>query len=414
MVAVVVGLVAVLWVALVPATASAQTVPAVTVNPTVRRLLPDGSEIATRAQNLTPNGINFDDCVSNLRLSFNLTLTNGPFSNYKLQIWAGGSDCGPLTARTGTNAVCWPVLGSDVPQVTPVDVAVRAQDIVAYQNATTKPLTYSAANESACYVQQQSGTTKIGLYFLWLDGTGNPVSQANYDVPSDLRGPAAPTNLTTEIGQAVTLKFTSAADSDIQGFKAYCSPPIGEEDTYVGSGSTVVETCPDATASETPSTSDASSVEGGDVADSGAPSDAATSSTVDAACTRTVVSAAACTSDVFGIADGGQAKIDKRFLCGEIGGGTSSTLIIKNLKQNVQYTIALAATDGIDNVGPLSTAICATPVQVDDFWVSYKQNGGSATGLCALEAVGMPVSGSAAFLMFGATLLTYVRRRKSR
>jgi len=70
--------------------------------------------------------------------------------------------------------------------------------------------------------------------------------------------------------------------------------------------------------------------------------------------------------------------------------------------------------DAFGNIGPPSTQACDFPAPVNDFWKLYRQDGGQAGGLCALEAVGAPVESTIAFAALGALGAAFVRRRRSR
>ncbi|MEO6419555.1 MAG: hypothetical protein ABIP39_09130, partial [Polyangiaceae bacterium] len=109
---------------------------------------------------------------------------------------------------------------------------------------------------------------------------------------------------------------------------------------------------------------------------------------------------------------GTQVVIDPKYICAKLGGGTATNATVSGLINDVQYTIAVAASDGYGNIGPLSTPTCSSPTLVDDFWKTYRNSGGQAGGgFCALEGAGMPV-GSSVFGLSGlVAALSLVRRR---
>lgn len=419
--------------ALAPGEANAQVAtagPAVAIGPVIKRVTPSGDDYPVRVQNLRPEGINLADCLADVRLVFNLTLTGGPFGSYHLQAWAGPQDCSPLAARTpGTaTAVCWPLLNGDVGQVSPVDVSVRAQDIIAQRETATKVTSYTPATSTTC---NQTGTADFALavYFLWLDSSGNPVgTYAKVPVPTSTRGPNPPTAVTVGAGQALTLNWTPPTDSNIQGFTVYCDPAPGSESATSGAaqgdaGVTLV--CP---GSETPP---AASDAGEEVADAGDAGDAAAISSTDAGVFKVrdgtlgasgtdggcyyETTPASCGSSVFGsgtqTVQGG--SVDGKYRCGDVGAGTATSASITGLKKGVTYTLAVAARDAYDNAGALSAPVCGIPVDTAGFWERYKASGGDAKGgLCALEAVGVPAPFGVFAAVFALSALGLWRRRK--
>jgi hypothetical protein len=87
---------------------------------------------------------------------------------------------------------------------------------------------------------------------------------------------------------------------------------------------------------------------------------------------------------------------------------------ITGLKNQTNYTVVVAAVDAYGNVGPASNEVCDFPAPTQDFWKTYKADGGGAGGgYCALDAAGAPVSSlaGAAFLVSGVAMLRRRRRR---
>jgi hypothetical protein len=93
---------------------------------------------------------------------------------------------------------------------------------------------------------------------------------------------------------------------------------------------------------------------------------------------------------------------------------TQGSYTITGLSDNVVYAVAVSAVDAYGNVGPPSNQWCDYPAPVNDFWQLYREAGGQAGGLCALEAVGAPVSSTVAFGAAGALCVGLVRRRRRR
>ena len=112
---------------------------------------------------------------------------------------------------------------------------------------------------------------------------------------------------------------------------------------------------------------------------------------------------------------GTQRLIDPAYICGSFAGNNTNQATVTGLKNQVNYTIAVAGSDAFGNAGPLSTPMCGVPVPVDDFWKRYRESGGLAGGgFCALQAVGMPVEASvfAATGLFASVALFRRRRRR--
>ena len=86
---------------------------------------------------------------------------------------------------------------------------------------------------------------------------------------------------------------------------------------------------------------------------------------------------------------------------------------ITGLTDGTWYNVVVAAVDGTGNVGPASPEVCDYPAPVQDFWQTYRQDGGQANGFCALETVGAggPSLAGVGAVFVGAALLRRRRRR---
>ena len=302
-----------------------------------------------------------------------------------------------------------------------------------------KPVVYSPATEAACHVGS-SGPTALSIYFIWLDGSGNPVGTAGkYDLKAALLGPGAPANVIAGQGDtALIVHWNNALDSNTQGYTVYCDPPRGQEGVDAGStpaadaGTRTLLVCQDGGFSDG-GVDDAGlprpgvPIDGGCALQNvvgGGPSTMAdicrspdgtempnpSSVIVSGGGTTTVDEAGVATSS-----GGTQRVIDPKYICAQLGGSTSTEATVTGLKNDQVYTVAVAASDGFGNTGPLSVPSCASPTLIDDFWKKYRTSGGQAGGgFCALEGAGMPV-GSSVFAIGGlAALLSLVRRRMTK
>ena len=107
--------------------------------------------------------------------------------------------------------------------------------------------------------------------------------------------------------------------------------------------------------------------------------------------------------------------------CGRFKGGEglADEGLDDGLKNNVRYAVAVAGYDAVGNRGNLSTVVCGTPQQVDDFFEIYRKSGGEAGGgLCACDLPGvgrgLPVVGGSAACTLAFFGLRRVRRSRAR
>ena len=400
---------------------------AVTVNPVISRAYPNnGGSYPLRVANLTPLGINFQDCEANIELVYSLGITD-PSPSLSLEAWAG-TECTKVESRNPTTATCWPLLPGNIVQVNPATARIRVRDVVAHIGDATKQVVYSPASEAACHKQTTSGGTVVGIYFFYRDASNMPAGTAapKIDVPVDVLGPSPPTNVSVLFGDTlIKATWTAPNDKDALSYDVYCDPPRGEEATgptlVVDAGTTEKLVCADAAVS--------SSTDAGSDASTGV-SDAA----VDSGCVTVLVpneagSATTCPSALLvsgggtltGDADSGtrtivggvQKTLDPKYKCGSAGGSISGGSTVDNLVNGTNYTVAVAGTDLFGNAGPLSNPGCATPQLIDDFWKVYRRDGGGAGGgFCALEGVGIPAGTGVFALGMVAAMVGLLRRRK--
>jgi hypothetical protein len=96
-----------------------------------------------------------------------------------------------------------------------------------------------------------------------------------------------------------------------------------------------------------------------------------------------------------------------------VSGESNGRFTVSGLVNGVNYNVAVAAVDNFGNIGPLSTLTCQTPQPVNDFFKTYRMDGGNAGGgFCALDSVGMS-HGSPVFAAgIAATLGAFFSRRR--
>jgi hypothetical protein len=323
-------------------------------------------------------------------------------AQHHLEVWAGGSDCSMMTARTGTTATCWPVRGDKPQSLTTIQrLNVRAQDIVSQISASTKTLNYVPATSAACTATTTEA--QVTVYFLLVDGTNNTVGTgAAWPMKVKLVGPAPPTNVTAEgLDSAIIAKWTASSDTTAVGYSVFVDSG-GSSDastTMTDASGTPVTTCNDA-----------------GVDDAGNPLTDDAGNPIDAGCTTTIVfdsggggAGGTCGSST--LVSGGRAD---KWNPAATAGKTDTSATVTGLANGGTYAVAVATRDSYDNVGPLSAPACASPAPIIDFWSRYKGAGGQAGGFCALEAPGSPArAGLMAFgLAFAGAL--FIRRRGGR
>jgi hypothetical protein len=111
------------------------------------------------------------------------------------------------------------------------------------------------------------------------------------------------------------------------------------------------------------------------------------------------------------LSGGGISEIPPRYKAGEIDSVTATSLTLTGLTNGTVYHVGVTSIDGSGNVGPMSPLQCQKPGAVNDFWQSYKDDGGSAGG-CALESGGNAQTGSVFGLGMFAAAAALLRRRR--
>jgi hypothetical protein len=432
-----------------------------------------------RPVNLNPLGISYQDCSSDMVLRFPV-LVSGFDGTENLQVWASkSSDC-TATADRGIGiggAVCWLLPGGFTaqPYLSPqtVNIEVRVQDIIAWQNSPPFPTGYHQAGAEACSAQPTFAAVPININFLPMDSSNQNVKGTpyQYTLNTDLVGPPAPTGVGETVGHTLfNVTWTANSDTDTVGYDVYIDPIAGQEgaesgaSSAVDSGGTLV--CPGSGSSSgsssggitptTDATADGSAEGGSDATAADASSQPDAGSAYDAGCyyvnqggSPTVNSAgyncndslltSAITQDAGaatvvvttddagnpiegGVSEGpgGISTIPTANLVGTSNNYQSPTIAdkavgqytIQGLQDGVTYTVVVAAVDGYGNIGAPSAEVCDYPAPVQDFWQTYRQDGGGAGGFCALESVG--AGGGSLAGVAGLFVIAGIARRRTR
>jgi hypothetical protein len=445
--------------------ANAQTI-SQSGQPYPNRILPNGQNLgySTRTQNLTPLGISYEDCVQDQTLQFSVTLTGFTGSD-TVEVWGSlTSSCTATTDRgigAGVTAVCWGLRSDNL--VDPIistpqtyTFNVRVQDLVGWQ--VTLPTAAEAADPpaqgpSACSAQPTFAAVPMNINFLAINGDGNSDGTPyQYNITTDMVGPPAPVAVTEAAGDTLMkVTWTPNSDSDTAGYDVFMDPPpggaVGETSVTIESGTMLV--CPGS------STTDATVEIGpdGEVIEASLPeasvSDAgcyyisagsSTQGTPGSHCNDPIlqssitedsgVEGGTYVAPVYDEAGdllseggvegtGGISTIPQQYLVGA--GSNGETLSDKTVGQyqvtgltdGTWYNMVVAAVDGTGNVGPASPEVCDYPAPVQDFWQTYRQDGGLASGFCALETVGAggPSLAGVGAIFVGTAILRRRRRR---
>jgi hypothetical protein len=246
----------------------------------------NGVEVgATRPAGLNPNGINYADCVSDLTLVFNLTLS-GFTGTQSLEIWAtAGTDCTAPATRgvtTGVAPSCWQLTGGEVSPVAGTQAfKVRAQDLVGPQGAPPDPPVVVSEGPAACFAQPTFVEVPITLWFLPLDSSGSVSSGGMpymQQFTTDLVGPPPPLDVAETVGDTIfNVTWTANSDGDTAGYDIFMDPPQGTQASDssasgIPSAQEQVLYCPpsdagDVGSADASSASEASSFEGSDASE---------------------------------------------------------------------------------------------------------------------------------------------------
>jgi hypothetical protein len=247
---------------LVPAVAAAQSVSA-SGQPYPNRIIGGVNKgYSTRAQNLNPLGISYQDCLDDMTLSFSVTLTgftaSAPMS---LEVWASLTvDCTANTDRGigATAAVCWGTGSGNtlagVVNATPQTYTfnMRVQDLVGWQQGPPAPpgnIHPPAKGQEACTAQASFSAVPMNINFLAIDSSGNSNGTPyQYTLNTDMVGPPAPSGVGETVGETIyNVTWTANSDSDTAGYDVFMDPIPGQEgaETSISLEAGQKQVCPD-------------------------------------------------------------------------------------------------------------------------------------------------------------------------
>jgi hypothetical protein len=445
---------AVLLGSIAPSTSRAQTVGGATISateqPAPNRIV-NGVNLgySERSMLFNPLGINYDDCIRDMTLQFNVTLS-GFAGQDNMQVWATNQGSCNASTDLGIQAVpiCWLVnAGITVPnaeQPFTYTFNIRVQDLVAPLNGVLPPAgSIPNGDATACSHQESFASVPVTIWFLALSTAGGVDGNAtdySYQISVDMVGPPAPAGVSIGDGDTLFIvNWVANTDADTGGYDVFIDPVPGQvasDASTTPSNAQLV--CPDAS-SDDGSTSGCVLLSTGGTTTTG--SAAACNSTVLTGSIlqpNATVEATTEFDDAGNVIDsgeveqgtGGIATIPCANLVGtsctagqpvysaqnvSVTGESDAHFNLSGLTNGNMYTVAVSAVDLFGNPGPPSTEACATPEPVDDFWKLYREAGGQAGGgFCALEVVGSRAGSSAALFAVGLVGLAATRRRRRR
>jgi len=107
------------------------------------------------------------------------------------------------------------------------------------------------------------------------------------------------------------------------------------------------------------------------------------------------------------------ANLDAAYLCSGLIASDQTSYRLRNLENDVEYTLVMVAVDNDGNLSTASDAVTGTPVMTVDFYNEYVNEGGQVVGGYCAIAAGTTRPGALALSMFGIALAwTWVRRKR--
>ncbi len=218
---------------------------------------------------------------------------------------------------------------------------------------------------------------KTQYIWLWIDTASDGSADLTGDgAPSlslrlDGKPPTAPTDLSVQGGQqALLLSWTastsaSSSSSDLAGYLVFC---------HRGTSTVAFSTSPYDAQYVSPATLSANAL---------CPNEDALASTTFAA-----------TFD----------NLDATYLCSGLIAADQTSYRLKNLENDVEYTLLMVAVDNDGNLSSPTEAIAATPIRTVDFYNEYVNEGGQAVGGYCDVVRGVARPGALAWLIFGAVI----------
>lgn len=320
------------------------------------------------------NKFNRQDCLDDATATFSLAIRGFP-TNAMFQVWAGtGCDNYSNRSPTAVSKTCTAL--TDVLQPADRSIEVHLRDMVAAPGSEA-----SNAIEQ-CDASSTAGLQTRTLYFVVSDPNNNNSlntgTGSTWAFTYDVKAPPPPTGVTASSGdETLVTKFTApSGETNLLHYKFYCSP-IGDPPAVAvnaaGSSSTAGTGGTDTGGT---AGTDAAGGAGTETAGTGGTAGTETSGTAGTAGTATVD-----TNCHSAILIPGEPPPADAIECGEIGaqgatGGETSPV----LTNDMEYVVAIATEDNVNNVGVLSQLACNIPKDTTGFYEAYREAGGEAGG----------------------------------
>lgn len=329
-----------------------------------------------RAADRLINKFNRKDCLDDATATFSLAIRGAP-TNALFQVWAGtGCDQYANRSPTAVSRTCTLLSGNLAPLDQRVEVHLR--DMVATPGSTV------SQSIDQCDASTTAGLQTRTLYFVVSDpNTNNSLvtGTTSWAFSYDVKAPPPPTGVTAASGdETLVTKFTApSGETNLLHYKFYCSP-IGDPPAVAvsagGSGGSAGTDTGGTAGTDTGGT--AGTDTGGTAGTSGT---AGTDTSGTSGTAGTAGTASVDTNCHSAILIPGEPPPAGAIECGEIGaqgatGGETSPV----LTNDMEYVVAIATEDNVNNVGVLSQLACNIPKDTTGFYEAYREAGGEAGG----------------------------------
>lgn len=333
--------------------------------------------------------LNRQDCLDDATASFSVQIL-GVSTSAVLEVWAG-TNCDNIANRTGSGGTktCVQVTEgrSAITSTTSVVIQARLQSMV-------MPYTSSGADAGtveSCDLEASPGLVPRSLFFV-VYNTGTTMSEAmakSWAFKYDIKAPAPPTNVTAAPGEGslVTTFTPPTGESNLLRYRYYCSL-VGAPATSNGTGGT--------TSTETDTETETGGATDGAAGTSGDDTDTESTDPF-------------CVSDIL---VPGEPVPEGAIDCGFTGAsGTRGGETSEVLENGVNYAMAVATEDDVNNIGVLSELSCGVPQEITGFYEAYRAAGGQAGGgFCSFGPAGK--SGFASLIAAAVAACALLRRRR--
>jgi hypothetical protein len=368
-----------------PRIALAQSITITGAPGTLGRLDANGQQVQLRGQNNYPYGISLSDCQANQSITFPIIMS-GFTANMALEVWSGTTDCSDYTQRQGATQTCWKVAPNQA-LVTNETISVNVRNIIA--QPATKTQDVVSPDSSICGMVD---FTQFSVFFLLTQGSTTTLTSAKQDIQADTIGPDPVSGVGVTPGDTrLEVSWSSIGEAGVTtaaNITIYYAASTGGGSTS-DAGTTLV--CNEA------------GVADGGLDEAG---EAGTTVLVDAGCSLQPVESTGSTCSAPGFTSTGPDNTVSSISVGP----TSSSATISGLTNGTSYAVAVAAQDAFLNNGALTDIVCETPIKLNDFFQTYRDDGGLAGG-CAIDVLTGPAGAAATTVITLAGLLVVTRRR---